>query len=212
MSCSVAVSNSPVFSPSSSLFCNKTSIISASPEALTLTLNHLKPSTSSSSSSSSPSSPSSPFRLRFPKPPTGLSSSSSSVLISASGASSTSPNSVLKRKRPAKLAIPEASMCFGAPATPSMAAREVVVEEGDGYSVYCKRGRREAMEDRYSAVLNLQGDSKQVLSTLLFFFFWFNNKNCSVRLLYYYFLMNKINGFWSNIDKVESFLFITYFL
>ncbi|GMY10569.1 probable protein phosphatase 2C 25 [Fagus crenata] len=161
MSCSVAVSNSPVFSPSSSLFCNKTSIISASSEALTLTLSHLKPSTSSSSSSSSPSSPSSPFRLRFPKPPTGLSSSSSSVLISASGASSTSPNSVLKRKRPAKLAIPEASMCFGAPATPSMAAREVVVEEGDGYSVYCKRGRREAMEDRYSAVLNVQGDSKQ---------------------------------------------------
>ncbi|XP_030969548.1 probable protein phosphatase 2C 25 [Quercus lobata] len=155
---SVAVSNSPVFSPSSSLFCNKTSIITASPEALTLTLSHLKPSPCSSSSSA-PSSPSSPFRLRFPKPPTGLSSSSSSVSVSTSGSSS--PNSVLKRKRPARLDIPVASMCFGAPATPSMAAREVVEEEANGYSVYCKRGRREAMEDRYSALLNLQGDSKQ---------------------------------------------------
>ncbi|KAK7812048.1 putative protein phosphatase 2c 25 [Quercus suber] len=60
---SVAVSNSPVFSPSSSLFCNMTSIITASPEALTLPLSHLKPSPCSSSSSA-PSSPSSPFRLR----------------------------------------------------------------------------------------------------------------------------------------------------
>lgn len=158
---SVAVSNSPVFSPSSSLFCNKTSIITASPEALSLTLSHLKPSPCSSSSSA-PSSPSSPFRLRFPKPPTGLSSSSSSVSVSTSGSSS--PNTVLKRKRPARLDIPVASMCFGAPTTPSMAAREVVEEEANGYSVYCKRGRREAMEDRYSALLNLQGDSKQVLS------------------------------------------------
>ncbi|KAF4365736.1 hypothetical protein G4B88_009459 [Cannabis sativa] len=43
MSCSVAVSNSPVFSPSSSLFCNKSSMLSP-PETLTLTLSHLKPS------------------------------------------------------------------------------------------------------------------------------------------------------------------------
>lgn len=176
MSCSVAVSNSPVFSPSSSLFCNKASIISASPEALTLTLTHLKPAPSQSSSSSSavslssPSSPSSPFRLRLAKPPTGLSSSPS---VSASGSSSTSPNTVLKRKRPARLAIPAASLGFGSPATPSM-AREVVEVEGDGYSVYCKRGRREAMEDRYSATLNVQGDSKQVMfSKLLFLLLFF---------------------------------------
>ncbi|KAE8039294.1 hypothetical protein FH972_011721 [Carpinus fangiana] len=165
MSCSVAVSSSPVFSPSSSLFYNKASMISPSHEALTLTLTHLKPSHSSSSASSSsaslssPKSPSSPFRIRLPKPPTGLSSPS----ISASGSSSTSPSTVLKRKRPARLAIPVASLGFVAPATPSMAEREVVEEEGDGYSVYCKRGRREAMEDRYSAVLNVQGDSKQSL-------------------------------------------------
>nr|GEZ24890.1 probable protein phosphatase 2C 25 [Tanacetum cinerariifolium] len=34
-------------------------------------------------------------------------------------------------------------------------------EEGEAYSVYCKRGKRGAMEDRYSAVVGLQGDSKQ---------------------------------------------------
>lgn len=49
------------------------------------------------------------------------------------------------------------------PATPSSAAawRELVEVESEAYSVYCKRGRREAMEDRYSAALNLQGDPKQ---------------------------------------------------
>ncbi|XP_062086056.1 probable protein phosphatase 2C 25 [Humulus lupulus] len=156
MSCSVAVSNSPVFSPSSSLFCNKTSMLS-SPETLTLTLSHLKPSQGSSSSSCSassptPSSPSSPFRLRIPKHPTGL-----------SGPGSSSPSTVFKRKRPTRLDIPVASFCSAAPpATPSPATwRELVEIENDGYSVYCKRGRREAMEDRYSVGLNLQGDSKQ---------------------------------------------------
>ncbi|EXB94101.1 putative protein phosphatase 2C 25 [Morus notabilis] len=161
MSCSVAVSNSPVFSPSSSLFCNKTSLLS-SPETLALTLAHLKPSqasSSSSSSSSAPSSPSSPFRLRIPKPPTGLSASSS-----GSAPASSSPSTVFKRKRPTRLDIPVASWSSGTPpATPSTAAvwRELVEMESDGYSVYCKRGRREAMEDRYSAALNLHGDPKQ---------------------------------------------------
>ncbi|KAM6597414.1 hypothetical protein CsatA_007938 [Cannabis sativa] len=155
MSCSVAVSNSPVFSPSSSLFCNKSSMLSP-PETLTLTLSHLKPSQGSSSSCSAssptPSSPSSPFRLRIPKPPTGL-----------SGPGSSSPSTVFKRKRPTRLDIPVASWSSAAPpATPSPATwRELVEIENDGYSVYCKRGRREAMEDRYSVGLNLQGDPKQ---------------------------------------------------
>lgn len=33
--------------------------------------------------------------------------------------------------------------------------------EGEGYSVYCKRGKRASMEDRYAVVLGLQGDSNQ---------------------------------------------------
>lgn len=155
MSCSVAVSNSPVFSPPPSLFCNKTSMISPTPESLNLT--HLKqPSQQSSSSpNSAPPSPSSPFRLRIPKSLSGLSG-----LVPGSS----SPMTQLKRKRPAKLFIPTVSTGFGgAPATPSTAAwRELVEEDREGYySVYCKRGRREALEDRYSATLNLQGDPKQ---------------------------------------------------
>ncbi|KAL4568126.1 hypothetical protein LXL04_023728 [Taraxacum kok-saghyz] len=35
-------------------------------------------------------------------------------------------------------------------------------EEGEEYSVYCKRGKRGSMEDRYSAVVDLQGDTKQL--------------------------------------------------
>ncbi|ESW14185.1 hypothetical protein PHAVU_008G259800 [Phaseolus vulgaris] len=159
MSCSVAVSNSPVFSPSSSLFCSKPSIISSSPESLSLSLSHLKPSnTNTASSCSSPSaapassSPSSPFRLRLPKPPS---------VFSASSASSTSPNgTILKRKRPARLDIPVSSLTFGVPPTPSAAARDVVESEEDGFGVYCKRGRREYMEDRYTAGDNLRGQHK----------------------------------------------------
>ncbi|KAK8683637.1 hypothetical protein V6N13_039691 [Hibiscus sabdariffa] len=171
MSCSVAVSNSPVFSPSSSLFCSRTAILSPSAESLNLTLTHLKP--SSSPASPSASSPSSPFMLRLQKPPPlSLLSSSSAVASSNSSPSSDSdstaalgPGSVpaiLKRKRPGRLDIPVATpaMCLGLPATPCEVRRELE-SEGDGYSVYCKRGRREAMEDRFSASVELQGDSKQ---------------------------------------------------
>ncbi|XP_012471628.1 probable protein phosphatase 2C 25 [Gossypium raimondii] len=168
MSCSVAVSNSPAFSPSSSLFLNKTPIISPSTEALNLTLTHLK---TSSPASPSPS-PSSPFRLRLPKPPpVSLLSSSSASNSSPSSGSGSAPglgsgpvSTVLKRKRPARLEIPVATeaMSLGIPATPCEVGKELE-REGDGYSVYCKRGRREAMEDRFSASVELQGDTKQAI-------------------------------------------------
>jgi len=162
MSCSVAVSNSPVFSPSSSLFCNKS-------ETLTLSLSHLKPSSTttstSSSSSSSPSpcsSPSSPFCLRLPKLP----------LVFTSNKDSGSQNdAVLKRKRPTRLNIPVSEHAFCVPATPSAVARDVVEAEGDGYSVYCKRGRREYMEDRYTAGVNLRGENNLVRNFFTFLFF-----------------------------------------
>lgn len=48
-----------------------------------------------------------------------------------------------------------------------VAVPEVVEFEGEGYSVCCKRGRKEMMEDRYSAVLGLQGDQKQVILVFL---------------------------------------------
>lgn len=157
MSCTVAISNSPVFSPSSRvsacLFCKTSSAAAASnsPEAL-----------------KNPSSPSSPLRLvRSQKP-----HPSPSGLIRDSLPSDPTSPSVLKRKRPTKLDIPIVSMGFGnIPATPfsgTAREREILEMEGDGYGVYCKKGRREAMEDRYSAVVDFQGESKQV--PLLFSF------------------------------------------
>lgn len=145
MSCTLAVSNSPVFSPSSSLF-----------EPLALPLAHVKFSPSSALSPT-PSSPCSPFRFRIQKPLTRTTSS-------AAVAAEASPQTILKRKRPAKLHIPVAALSFGGSVTPREGKRDEVEEEREGcYSVYCKRGRREFMEDRYSAVLDFQGDSKQVL-------------------------------------------------
>ncbi|XP_031271852.1 probable protein phosphatase 2C 25 [Pistacia vera] len=160
MSCSIEVSNSPVFSsPSSSLF-----------ETLALPLTHVKfsPSSSLSPTPSSPS-PSSPFRFRLQKPPTGTTSTSSSSASSSAsaavvGVGAASPQTILKRKRPAKLDIPVAAMSFGGMVTPREVRRDELEEEREGcYSVYCKRGRRESMEDRYSAVLDFQGDSKQAV-------------------------------------------------
>uniref|UniRef100_A0A2P2IKI7 Protein phosphatase 2c n=1 Tax=Rhizophora mucronata TaxID=61149 RepID=A0A2P2IKI7_RHIMU len=153
MSCTMALSKSPVFSPSSSLFRNKGSVVVPPPaEAISSTVTHLK--STLSPSSSSPSSPRSPFRLRLQKPPIGLTSSSGS-------GSSVAAASVLKRKRPARLDIPVATLGFGGPAT--LAVEEVEMErEGVGYSVFCKRGKREAMEDRFAADVDFQGNSKLV--------------------------------------------------
>ncbi|XP_021715570.1 probable protein phosphatase 2C 25 [Chenopodium quinoa] len=82
------------------------------------------------------------------------------------GAASTSGSSpataVMKRKRPARLDIPMMNMGFGAPATPRPVQESMVEDDFDGlYSVCCKKGRRAVMEDRFSAVLDIQGDSKQ---------------------------------------------------
>ncbi|KAJ9543394.1 hypothetical protein OSB04_023101 [Centaurea solstitialis] len=145
--CTVAISNSPVFSPSSrvssSIFCK------SSPESLTLT--H-----SPSSSSVSPSSSSFKLRLQKPPPPiSGLIRASNDELTNTCSSSSTSPT-LLKRKRPTRLHIPVTPGGFSADRTTPAAAAEdrwkEVEVEGDGYSVYCKRGRREAMEDRFKAV------------------------------------------------------------
>ncbi|KAK9057558.1 hypothetical protein SSX86_022394 [Deinandra increscens subsp. villosa] len=130
--CTVAISNSPVFSPSSrtssSIFCK------SSPE------------------SCSPS-PASSFKFRPPAPVSGL-------IRSCNEDGPTSPT-LLKRKRPARLDIPMGCLGFsGDRSTAEDRWREVEVE-GDGYSVYCKRGRREAMEDRFMAKVDFSGQNKQ---------------------------------------------------
>ncbi|PWA45893.1 protein phosphatase 2C family protein [Artemisia annua] len=145
--CTVAISNSPVFSPSShissSIFCK------SSPESSTL---NLSPS----------SSPSSSFKLRFNKtlhPVSGLFKT-----CNEDGQSTSTSPTLLKRKRPTRLNIPVASLSVSVDrSTPRMAEDrwKEVVEEGEGYSVYCKRGKREAMEDRFKACVDFNGQNKQ---------------------------------------------------
>ncbi|KAD7480246.1 hypothetical protein R6Q59_009017 [Mikania micrantha] len=134
----LAVTNSPVFL-SSPMF--RQPII---PPSSPLSFRHTSP---------TPSSPSSSFH----KHTTGY---IEVPIVSCN--SNTSPTVISKRKRPARIQIP-----FAAPlsfmtevAKPNDDMAEID-EEGEEYSVYCKRGKRGAMEDRYSAVVDLQGDSKQ---------------------------------------------------
>ncbi|CAI9301035.1 unnamed protein product [Lactuca saligna] len=149
----VAIPNSPVFSPSprvsSSVYCK------SSPESLSLT----------HSPSISFSSPSFKCRYQKPLPPAcGLVRDSSEGGPTQPTFCSTSPT-LSKRKRPAKLAIPVATLSFSDRVTPPLEAVEDGWEEvevdGDGYSVYCKKGKRDAMEDRFKAVVELNGQHKQ---------------------------------------------------
>lgn len=76
----------------------------------------------------------------------------------------------LKRKRPARINIPVTSLLIDEARKASDLDRssEVVVE-GEGYSVYSKRGKRGGvLEDRYAVVLGTDGDSKQVNFNFLF--------------------------------------------
>ena len=178
MSCSVAILNSPIFSPRVSSSLCKSSASSSSPRVL-----HGQPPTPSRSSSSSsspqvlqpppPPSPSSPSTVRFKKQ---ISFSNKEALGSVKG-------KVLKRKRPTRIDIPVISLSFGVD-TPKAVERvgDVVEVEGDGYAIYCKRGRRGVMEDRYSAVVDVHGDSRQV-RTIIFFFFWLLKNNRGKKIL-----------------------------
>ncbi|KAL0317060.1 UNVERIFIED_CONTAM: putative protein phosphatase 2C 25 [Sesamum angustifolium] len=137
MHCAVAaVSSSPIFTPSprklSPIFC--------------------KPATS--------------------PPPATLSSPSSFAIKNIRGSfnggeeedvGSPKAPAMLKRKRPGRISIPVASLGFEDIKKTTDLDRSSDVElEGEGYSVCCKERKRGGfMEDRYAAVLGLQGDSKQ---------------------------------------------------
>ncbi|KAH0747942.1 hypothetical protein KY290_027174 [Solanum tuberosum] len=154
MSCTVAIPNSPAFSPATnSLLCKSASFSSSSPsrkssESLTLTK---FPSFTFSSLSSS-----SQLKILLIEK-----SSPETISLNRNSSECSTSAPISKRKRPARLDIPVVSTNFGNfPETPT-AAEDFVEVEGDEYSVCCKRGRRGAMEDCYSALVNLQGDSKQ---------------------------------------------------
>ncbi|KAL6003356.1 hypothetical protein ACLOJK_023579 [Asimina triloba] len=154
----VATSPAPAFSQSPASLFLKTSSSSSSPS----------PKTPPSSSS-----PSSCFRLRLlQKQASGFSRKDgpiSAALDSALSPSSPPPppattarasGAMLKRKRPARIDIPALSSLSLTLPVASEGVKEVEVERKQ-YSVFCKKGRREAMEDRHVAVVDLHGDPKQ---------------------------------------------------
>ncbi|KAJ6720594.1 PROTEIN PHOSPHATASE 2C [Salix viminalis] len=152
MSCSIAptIPNSPIFqSPRHpSIFCKPC----PSPSII-----HGPQSPASSSSLPLPPSLLSSFSSSSPKSPLALRVNNETRL-------ETITDTLLKRKRPGKLNIPvEGVSGFSLEIPKGEKERVEVVEfEGDGYSVYCKRGRRGGiMEDRYSASVDVNGDSKQ---------------------------------------------------
>ncbi|KAK9282719.1 hypothetical protein L1049_010939 [Liquidambar formosana] len=151
MPCAVAVA-SPIFSPSrvSAIFCRTPS---SSPKILKLNLHgspspQPQPPTTPAPSSSS-SYPPSALTLQFHKQ------------LNRDCKDDSGSGALLKRKRPARINIPVEPLSFGVDSPVVSNRLNEVVVEGEGYSVYCKRGRRAVMEDRYSSVVDLQGDSKQ---------------------------------------------------
>ncbi|XP_072996792.1 probable protein phosphatase 2C 32 [Typha latifolia] len=156
MSCSVAIANSPVFSPSKIPRSCK-----GAPETLSLAL------AGDGSPLACPASSASPFRPRFPRVASGLRATravelevaSSSSSYSSASSSGGGGRSLLKRKRPARIDIPMAE-AFAAAEAGSDGRREVE-EESERFSVYCKRGRKRLeMEDRHLAAVDLRGDSQ----------------------------------------------------
>lgn len=72
------------------------------------------------------------------------------------------------------IAVPTGFFVGAADVVPERAkVEEEVEEEGDGYAVYSKRGKKRGrLEDRYSAVLGLQGDCDQVYFAFPFLKYW----------------------------------------
>ncbi|XP_039009946.1 probable protein phosphatase 2C 30 isoform X1 [Hibiscus syriacus] len=134
-------------SPSSLPLCTPTSPLPLSSISVTTPL-----------SPSSSSSLKSPLSLCIPKPPQF-----------SLGADAAVP-SLAKRKKPPMIEIPTpVAVKMGFAAVTPRGEEEVQVD-GEGYSVYCKRGRRGKMEDRYSVSVDLNGDSKRALMFLQAFF------------------------------------------
>ncbi|CAI9091741.1 OLC1v1026845C1 [Oldenlandia corymbosa var. corymbosa] len=169
MSSAVAIAaNSPVFTLSprpriSPIFCKPSTSLSPSP---------LSPSPSSS--------PLSPFTtLRLQKQASLLSNFSNSLryesncqdrndpIECSTSSPSTSTATLLKRKRPARINVPISPVAFtdsGNQSPQDCESLNDVDDVGEGYAVYCKRGKkRGAMEDRHAAIVGLLGDSKKAI-------------------------------------------------
>lgn len=69
-------------------------------------------------------------------------------------------------KRPARIVIPEACVAPDEVFKDSGDQREVVAVEGKEFFVASRRGKRKIMEDKYAAITNITGNSKQVRTNM----------------------------------------------
>ncbi|KAH9312791.1 hypothetical protein KI387_027826 [Taxus chinensis] len=68
----------------------------------------------------------------------------------------------LKRKRPPKLDIPESPGELKMSGLKDKTAKEeIICFEGDHYGFYCKKGKKEDMEDTHKVTTNINGDDQQ---------------------------------------------------
>lgn len=106
--------------------------------------------------------PSSPLSVRHTSPKPSSPVSSMQKHANKFVDSNATPSVLSKRKRPARIQIPIAQVSFTNEVVKKDDDVVEIEEHGEEYAVYCKKGKRGAMEDRFSVVLNLVGDSKQV--------------------------------------------------
>lgn len=162
MSCTVAIPNSPVFSPSRRPLSCKAA--SASPEPVPASVSSPAP-----ASTPTAGSPLRPFALRALLREEASPSSSPQPASTAAVASAPA-GPVLKRRRPAPLVVPVTGAAAAAAAAAVAAVesdpRNEVEEEGEEFAAYCRRGkgrRRVEMEDRHVAKVALGGDPQVAL-------------------------------------------------
>lgn len=156
MPCAIAITNSPMFSPSQQTPTLINSPFFCKPSAIQSPVNR------SSFYASSSLSPVSAVLCQSPL------TNCYSRNIREEEEPAECSEAILKRKRPARISIPIVSLGLGDVCeTPREESRVNEVEvEGEGYSVFCKRGKKRGdMEDRYSAVVNddAKNGFKQVL-------------------------------------------------
>ncbi|PHT48583.1 hypothetical protein CQW23_12791 [Capsicum baccatum] len=139
MPCAIAMTNSPIFSPSHQQTPKVLSPFFCKPSAIQSPVNR---------------SPAQSVYCLSPEP-----------VVCSTSSSDTETEAILKRKRPARLSIPIVSLGLGNVCqTPKEESRVNEVEyDGEGYSVYCKRGKKRGdIEDRYSAIVDdAKNGSKQ---------------------------------------------------
>lgn len=160
------VLNSPVFTPrprATPVFCKPSTLLSPSPLSPALSPSSLSPFASFLLQKQ----PSTFVNYSIDDRYGSKSNDRNEPIVCSVSSPSKTAATLLKRKRPTRIEVPIAPVTLGLDSgnrNPGEAeSLNEVEDEGEGYAVYCKRGKkRGAMEDRHSAVVGFLGDSKKV--------------------------------------------------